>query len=118
MAKEVHFKTERDILAIDPAIVSAKGIAKQRHRVLLETVEIHNQEFPVTGGVSEFVVGPAGKTYVGLLDFFDAAGNDSIDLATSPITVVDGVPPDAPVTFGATRQTGEVEVGGGDLPAE
>lgn len=114
MAKEIHFKTERDILAIDPAIVSAKGIVKQRHRVVLEDVEIHNEDFPVTGGVSSFVVGPAGKTYVEMLDYFDAAGNDSIDLVTTPITVVDGVAPDAPVAFGATRQVEEVEVGEDD----
>lgn len=113
VAKEIHFKTERDILAVDPAIVQSKGIVKQRHRVILNGAEISNQDIPVGGGVAVFVVGPAGASYTELLDYFDAAGNDSIDLAETTV-VVDSVAPDAPLAFGGTRQIEEVPVGEDD----
>lgn len=113
VAKEIHFKTERDILAVDPVIVQSKGIVKQRHRVILNGVEISNQDIPIGGGVVVFTVGPAGASYTELLDYFDAAGNDSIDLAETTV-VVDGVAPDAPLAFGGTRQIEEVPVGEDD----
>ena len=117
VAKEIHFKTERDILAVDPAIVQSKGIVKQRHRVMLGGVEISNQDVPVTGGTVQFVVGPAGTEYTELLDLFDGAGNDSIDLAETTV-VADGVAPDAPLAFGASRQIEEVVVGEDDPAPE
>lgn len=117
VAKEIHFRIERDILAVDPAVVQSKGIVKQRHRVILNGVEIANVDVPVTGGTVSFVAGPAGATYVELLDLFDAAGNDSIDLAETTV-VADQVAPDAPIAFGGTRQIEEVVVGEDDPAPE
>jgi len=85
------------------------GVASQRLVVAVDGV---SQE-PVTVAADatsiDFKAGPEGATVVLSLDYLDAAGNDSAN-AEATFTVVDSIPPEAPVGFGEVTQIAEEEI--------